>query len=134
MTLNELIISNPKISVVVISFLITLGMTLVTKYFSDQGRMKELKAEQKKYQATIKEHKGNPDKQKEIQKEMMKSSMELMKYSFKPMIITFLPIIIIFWWIRGIYLETAIATTWLWWYILTSVASSIVLRKVLNVV
>ncbi len=132
--IKELIFLYPKTSIVIISFLITLAMTLVTKYFSNQVRMKELKAEQKKHQASIKEHKGNPDKQKEIQKEMMKLSMELMKYSFKPMLITFLPIIIIFWWIRGIYSGTTIVTTWLWWYIGTSIASSMVLRKVLKVV
>ena len=132
--IKELIISNPKTSIVTISFLVTLAMTLVTKYFSNQGRMRELKEVQKKHQANIKEHKGNPDKQKEIQKQMMESSMELMKYSFKPLLITFLPLILIFQWIRGIYLETAIASVWLWWYIGTAIASSIVLRKVLDVV
>jgi uncharacterized membrane protein (DUF106 family) len=134
MTLKELIISNPKISVVTISFLITLAMTLVTKYFTDQIRMRELKVEQKKHQANLKEHKEDLDKQKKIQKDMMASSMELMKHAFKPMIITFLPIILIFWWIRGIFLETAIANVWLWWYIGTAIASSIILRKVLDVV
>jgi|TARA_B100001971_G_C18083758_1_gene479726 uncharacterized membrane protein (DUF106 family) len=134
MTLTDLIISNPKISVVTISFFITLAMTLVTKFFTDQIRMKELKEEQKKHQANLKEHKGDLEKQKKIQKDMMESSMELMKHAFKPMLITFLPIIIIFWWIRGIYLETVIANTWLWWYIGTSIGSSIILRKILDVV
>ena len=100
MTLTDLIISNPKISVVTISFFITLAMTLVTKFFTDQIRMKELKEEQKKHQANLKEHKGDLEKQKKIQKDMMESSMELMKHAFKPMLITFLPIIIIFWWIK----------------------------------
>jgi len=64
----------------------------------------------------------------------MTCSMELMKHSFKPMIFTFLPLILIFWWIRGIFLETAIADVWLWWYIGTALISSIFLRKVLDVV
>ena len=132
--IKELISSNPKISVVAISFLATLPMTLVTKYYTDQTRMRELKVEQKKHQANLKEHKGDLDKQKKIQKDMMASSMELMKHAFKPMLITFLPIILIFWWIRGIFLETAIASTWLWWYIGVSISSSIILRKVLDVV
>tara|TARA_Y100000310_G_scaffold221576_1_gene223148 strand:+ start:4508 stop:4909 length:402 start_codon:yes stop_codon:yes gene_type:complete len=132
--IKELMISNPKISVVAISFLVTLAMTLVTKYFTDQTRMRELKVEQKNHQANLKEHKGDLDKQKKIQKDMMDSSMELMKHAFKPMFITFLPLILIFWWIRGIFLETAIASVWLWWYIITAIASSIILRKVLDVV
>jgi uncharacterized membrane protein (DUF106 family) len=134
MPLIEFINSNPKLSIVTISFLVTLVMTLVTKYFTDQVRMKELKNIQKEHQKKIKEHKGDVEKQKGIQKEMMESTMELMKYSFKPLIITFLPLILIFWQIRGIFLETSIATIWLWWYIGASILSSIVLRKVLDVV
>jgi len=134
MALIDLINSNPVLGVIIISSLITLVMTLVTKFFTDQVRMKELKVIQKGHQEKIKEHKGNLDKQKEIQKEMMESSMELMKHSFKPLMITFLPLILVFWWIRGIFLETAIATTWLWWYIGSALISSIILRKILNVV
>jgi len=134
MALIDLINSNPVLGVIIISFLITLVMTLVTKFFTDQTRMKELKQIQKGHQAKIKEHKGNLDRQKAIQKEMMESSMELMKHSFKPLMITFLPLILVFWWIRGIFLETAIATTWLWWYIGSALISSIILRKALDVV
>ena len=134
MTLEEIIISNPKISLVTISFLITLAMTLVTKYLTDQNKMKELKKIQKACQIKIKDNKGNLEEQKKIQKEMMACSMELMKHSFKPMVFTFIPLIFIFWWIRGIYTETIIANVWLWWYIGTALISSIFLRKVLDVV
>ena len=65
---------------------------------------------------------------------MMGFSMELMKHSFKPMLITFVPLILLFWWLRGIYAETSIVSTWIWWYIGTSVGSSIILRKIMNVV
>ena len=134
MALKEIIISNPKVSLVAISFLITLAMTLVTKYFTDQSKMKELKDIQKACQIKLKDNKGNLEEQKKIQKEIMACSMELMKHSFKPIIFTFIPLILIFWWIREIFLETVIANTWLWWYIGAALISSIFLRKVLNVV
>jgi len=134
MALKEIIISNPKVSLVTISFLITLAMTLVTKYFTDQNKMKELKKIQKACQIKLKDNKGNLEEQKKIQKEIMSCSMELMKHSFKPIIFTFIPLILIFWWVRGIFLETVIANTWLWWYIGAALISSIFLRKVLNVV
>ena len=134
MALKEIIISNPKVSLVTISFLITLAMTLVTKYFTDQSKMKELKDIQKACQIKLKDNKGNLEEQKKIQKEIMACSMELMKHSFKPIIFTFIPLILIFWWIREIFLETVIANTWLWWYIGAALISSIFLRKVLNVV
>jgi len=133
MTLIDLITSNPTISIVSLSFLVTLAMTLFTKRFTNQNRMKELKKIQKACQIKIKENKGNLEEQKKIQKEIMACSMELMKHSFKPMIYTFIPLIAIFWWIRGIFLETAIASTWLWWYIGAAIGSSIILRKVLDV-
>ena len=133
MALIDLIISNPIASIVSISFLVTLIMTLVTKHFTDQTRMKELKKIQKACQIKLKDNKGNIEEQKKIQKEMMACSMELMKHSFKPMIFTFIPLIAIFWWVRGVFLETAIASTWLWWYIGIAISSSIVLRKILNV-
>ena len=61
MALTELITANPKLGIISISFLVTLAMTLVTKFFTDQARMKELKEIQKKHQEKIKEHKGDLD-------------------------------------------------------------------------
>jgi uncharacterized membrane protein (DUF106 family) len=132
--LKEWMMANPKTSVIVISALITLVMTLVTKKFTNQTRMKELKDVQKSHQARIKEHKGNMEKISEIQKEMMEGSLELMKHSFKPMFITFIPLILIFWWIRGVYVETALASAWIWWYIGAGILSSIIFRKMFKVV
>jgi|TARA_Y100000310_G_scaffold131161_1_gene130412 uncharacterized membrane protein (DUF106 family) len=133
MALRDFFILNPKISVIGISFLITFIMTIITKYFTDQARMKELKGIQKKHQKDLKENKGNIEKQKEIQGEIMKLSMELMKHSFKPLLITFLPLILLIWWLRGIFVETAIENTWIWWYIGVSLISSLSLRKLMDV-
>ncbi len=131
MAVKEILVSNPKASIIVVSFLVTLVMTLITKKITDQDRMKELKKIQKACQIKLKDHKGNPQKMQEIQKEIMECSMELMKHSFKPMIITFIPLIVLFWWIRGIY--APVLPAWLWYYIGTGIISNIVLRKLLNV-
>jgi len=132
--IKELMISYPKISVIALSFLVTLVMTFVTKKFTNQNRMKELKGIQKACQIKLKDNRGNPEEAGKIQKEMMGCSMELMKHSFKPMLITFIPLIAFFWWIRGIFTTTVIAKTWLWYYIGVSVVASIILRKILKVV
>jgi uncharacterized membrane protein (DUF106 family) len=130
--LTELMVANPKVSIILFAFLVTLVMTLVTKKFTDQDRMKELKKMQKACQIKIKDHKGDLKKQGEIQKEMMECSMEMMKHSFKPMFITFIPLILLFAWIRGIYTDAL--ANWFWWYFGGAIASSIVLRKLLKVV
>ena len=132
MPIKELMIANPKLSIVVLSFLVTLAMTLVTKKFTDQNRMKELKEIQKACQIKLKDNKGNPTKIQEIQKEMMTCSMELMKHSFRPMLITFIPILLIFWWVRTAY--TGVLASWILWYLGSAIISSIILRKVFDVV
>jgi len=134
MIITELMKNYPIASVVIISLLVTVVMTLVTKKFTNQSRMKELKDIQKACRIKIKDNRGNPEEAGKIQKEMMGCSMELMKHSFKPMLITFLPLIAFFWWIRGIFTTTVIAKSWLWYYIGVSVVSSIILRKMLKVV
>jgi len=132
MAIKEWMITNPKLSVIVISFLVTLAMTLVTKKFTNQNRMKELKEIQKACQIKIKEKK-DPKEMMEIQKQMMECSMELMKHSFKPLFITFIPLLILFWWLRGVFSATTLGGGWIWWYIISGIISSIVLRKVLKV-
>jgi len=138
-SIKNLMIAYPAISIILFSFLVTLAMTLVTKYLTNQSRMKELKEIQKACQIKLKDNKGNPEKMAEINKEMMTCSMELMKHSFKPMLITFLPLILFFWWIRGIYSTTSLTENflifpiWLWYYLVTGIVSSIVLRKILKV-
>lgn len=132
--LKEIVTSYPRVSIVFLSFLITLGMTLVTKHFTDQIRMKEIKDRHKELSKKQKEHRDDKDKLAEIQKEIMAGSMELMKHSFKPLMITLLPILFIFWWIKNIYIDSTLADTWLWWYIGSGIISSLVLRKALKVV
>ena len=131
MAIKEWMISNPKLSIVLVSLSVTLFMTLVSKYFTNQNRMKELKSLQKACNIKLKDAKGDMQKQSEIQKEMMSCSMELMKHSFKPTFITMLPLLALFWWIRGVY--TGVLDHWIWYYILVSIASSIILRKVFDV-
>ena len=125
-------IANPKTSIIAISALVTLVMTLVTKKVTDQERMRELKKISKACQIKLKDNKGNPESIQKINKEMMDCSMELMKHSFKPMIYTFIPIIILFWWIKDVY--TGVLSGWIWWYIGASILSSIIFRKVFDVV
>lgn len=131
MSITSLMIANPTWSIIILSILITFVMTLITKKFTNQTRMKELKEMQKSFNTKMKENKGNPDIIMNIQKEMMSVSMELMKHSFKPMLITFLPLIILFWWIRGIY--TGVLEHWIWYYIGASIVSSIIFRKIFDV-
>ena len=135
MVITEFIQSNAwnaRISIVVLSFLVTLFITVVTYYMTDRVRMKELKDKQKRLRKEIKQHRDNPQKMMELNKQMMEDMPEQLKHSFKPMLITMIPILIIFAWLRSTFALTAIANTWFWWYIGTSIVFSISLRKILG--
>ena len=128
----EIITANPKTSLIVISVFITLVMTIVTKYVTNQARMKELKDIQKACNIRLKENRNDSKVIAEVNKQLMECSLELMKHSFKPMFYTFIPIIVIFWWIKNIF--TPILEHWIWWYLGSAIIASIIFRKVFKVV
>ncbi|MEK6914140.1 MAG: EMC3/TMCO1 family protein [Nanoarchaeota archaeon] len=129
MGIQNLIISNPKVSIVIISFLISLFITLIRYFMTDKEKMKEIKEKQKNLRAEMKMYKNNPEKMMEINQKMLNDMPEQMKQSFKPMLITLIPILLIFAWMRSVYSITAIADTWLWWYIISSIIFSIIFSK-----
>jgi len=119
---------NARISILVLSFLVTLFITVITYYMTDRKRMKELKDKQKALRIEIKKYKDNPQKMMELNKQMIEDMPEQLKHSFKPMLITIIPIIIIFAWLRSTFVT--ILPHWFWWYIISSIIFSIGLRKV----
>jgi len=87
---------KPFYAVLIISLGITILITFIYKWTTDQVLMKSLKAELKKSQDEIKKNKDDPSKMMALQKKAMSKNMEYMKHSFKSTLYTMLPIIIIF--------------------------------------
>jgi len=131
--LTSIIKVYPKTSVIVIALAVTFLSMLVTKYLTNQARMRELKERQKACQKLMKDMKNNPEKLQKIQQEMMACSTEMMKMSFKPMLITFIPFLIIFGFISGAFAGTSISSSWFWYYLVVGLASSFIFRKLLRV-
>jgi uncharacterized membrane protein (DUF106 family) len=125
----SLIQASPKISIIVIGILVSFFITLVNYFVLDQDKMKELKVKQKTLNDEMKKHKDNPNKLMELQKEMLSHASENMRHSFKPMLITFIPIIFIFAFLRKELALTTIASSWIWYYIVSSIIASIAFRK-----
>ena len=128
---------SPIFGLIFISFILTLLITLVYKYLTDQELMKTLKDDVKFLQKKMKEFKDNPKKVMEIQKEAMEKNTKYMMQSLKPTLITLIPLIFIFGWLRnrytGIDLNLLFIHNWIWGYIIFSVIFSIILRKILKV-
>lgn len=133
---GSLINWDPKIALIIISFLLTLIITVVYKLTTNQKMLKETKEELKEMQKEMRELKNDPKKMMEKQKELMEKNMKMMMHSFKPMIFTFLPIIIIFGWLRGVYQplgKIMFGLSWIWIYIIFSIIFSMIIRKVLKI-
>ena len=98
---SPLVALPPIVGIFIISLIISLIITIVYKYMTDQTLMKDIKTRQKTLQKQMKEHRKDPPKAMKLQKQAMELNMQYMKQSFKPTLITFLPIIIIFGWLNA---------------------------------
>ena len=130
MDINVLVQSNPKLWILIFSFIVTIVITIVNYYFTDRELMKNIKQKQKSLREEMKQHKNNPQKMMELNGKMMEDMPAQMKQSFKIMLITMVPLLIFFNWLRNMFAATTIGSSWIWWYILSSLVFSIVLRKV----
>ncbi|MBS3107730.1 DUF106 domain-containing protein [Candidatus Woesearchaeota archaeon] len=122
----------------IISVLLTLFITLIYKYTTDQKAMKEMKDMLKEFQKEIKLLKDKPEKALEKQKEAMQINMKYMMASFKPMIFTFVPLVLVYGWLSKYYTalgnpDVFFGISWFWSYVIFSIVASMVLRKVLKV-
>jgi|WetSurMetagenome_2_1015567.scaffolds.fasta_scaffold164579_2 uncharacterized membrane protein (DUF106 family) len=131
--LINIIQAYPKTSVIFVALAVTFLSMLITKYLTNQEKMRELKARQTACQKLMKDVKGDPAKMQKIQSDMMACSAEMMKMSFKPMLITFIPFLIIFAFLRGAFATSTIASSWFWYYLVVGIASSFLFRKLLKV-
>jgi len=88
-------------AIIALSFVISLIITVIYKYTTDQNLMKQLKEEMKAFQKQIKELKKEPEKAMQIQKKSMQTNMKYMMQSMKSTLYSFIPIILIFGWMSA---------------------------------
>lgn len=126
---------GPIPGIAIISFILTLLVTVVYKWTTDQELMKSLKEEMKEFQKEMKRFKEDPKKMMELQGKAMEKNMKYFMHSLKPMIITLVPLLIIFSWLRSTYegVSLLFGWSWIWSYIIFSVIFSFILRKLFKV-
>jgi len=88
-------------AVIILSFLISLIITLVYKYTTDQNLMKQLKDEMKELQKELKGLRGSPERAMQVQKKLMQINGKYMMQSMKSTLYSFIPIILIFGWMNS---------------------------------
>src|SRR5574342_690488 len=91
----------PLLAIALVSYVISLLITLIYKWTTNQQEMKRLKDELKEHQTKMKTHKDDPEKMMAIQKQAMAVNMQYMAKSMKSTFITFIPILLIFVWVSA---------------------------------
>jgi uncharacterized membrane protein (DUF106 family) len=99
--LSPLLEMNAAFIIISISILLSVLITLIYKWMTDQTLMKSLKDDIKKFQDQMKKERDNPKKMLEIQKKAMDKNMQYMMHSMKPTLVTFIPLILIFGWLNA---------------------------------
>jgi len=89
----------PFWAILIISLGITLLITIVYKYTTNQKEMKVIKEDLKRYQKEMRKEK-DPKKMMATQKKALDLNMKYMMSSFKSTLYTFIPIIVIFAWLN----------------------------------
>ncbi len=138
-TAGALLNWNLAVGMFVIVFLISIFMTLIQKYATDQKALREIKDEQKKIQEEMKKFQAGSKEHTELSMKSMKFIGPMFRHSMRPIVYTAIPIILFFRWFSDFF--TAIGDfrffgflSWFWFYLLGSIIFSSILRKVFKVV
>ena len=99
-TLGFMLTWDPLWAILLLSFVISLLIVIIYKYFTNQEEMKQFKDQLKEYQKQMKTEKDT-EKLLKLQKDAMSLNMKYMGKSMKPTLITFIPIILIFGWMSA---------------------------------
>ena len=128
MTLTTLVQSNPIISILIFSFMVTVFITAISYFFTDRNLMKDIRERQKSVREEMKKYRDNPQKMMELNQQIMADFPHQMKQSMKISLITIVPMLLVFNWLNKVYSTTN--THWLATYIISSIVYSIILRKI----
>jgi uncharacterized membrane protein (DUF106 family) len=136
---------NLTIGMLVIIFIITLITTLIQKYTTDQKALKELRNEQKILQEEMKKFEHHPEKLAELSKKQFEFFPRTLKLTSRGVLFTGVPFILFYRWFYDIFSAMIDPATgksplffgffsWFWFYMISMIIFSTILRKYLKVV
>jgi uncharacterized membrane protein (DUF106 family) len=98
---DPLLSLGPFWAIFIVSLGVSIIITVIYYFMTDQKEMKELKEKTKEYQKEIRKSRDDPKKMMQLNKKAMEVNTKYMMKSLKPTLVTFLPIILIFAWLSG---------------------------------
>jgi uncharacterized membrane protein (DUF106 family) len=125
-----------NIGMTIFAAIISLFITIVQKYTTDQETLREIKKEQKLIQAEMKNFKEHPEKLMELQKKQLSSIPKTMEITMRPIMYTSIPIILLFRWFADYFAASeakVFGISWIFSYIILSMIFTTIFRKAFNV-
>lgn len=136
-TAGALLKVNLNLGMTILVFIISIFMTLVQKYTTDQKTLKEMRAEQKLIQEQMKKLEVGSKEHTELNMKLMKFIGPMFKLSMRPIVYTAIPIILLFRWFSDYFVTSKFLffgfLNWFWFYLVGSIIFSSILRKILKV-
>lgn len=137
-TAGALINWNLTIGSLIVFFIIALITTIVQKYATDQETLRELRKEQKELHKEMQVYKDDPKKMMEMQKNLWPTTMKIMQISMKGSLFTLIPFLLLFRWFMEFFVALGSPKffgifSWFWFYLLSILIFSSILRKWMNV-
>jgi len=136
-TAGSLLNWNITYGMFIVVMIISLIVTLIQKYGTDQETLREIKKEQKIIQEEMKKYKHDPERLFEFNKKQMEIIPKTFDITLKPIIYTAIPFILFFRWFNDYF--SAVnwkflgILSWFWFYFIFSIVFSSIFRKVLKV-
>jgi uncharacterized membrane protein (DUF106 family) len=143
-TLGALLNWNLTIGMIIIILILSIIVVVLQKYTTNQEELRKIKKLQKELQAKQKEHKNDPKKSMEIQKEMMSLMPKQMKLGMRTVVYTGIPFVLLFRWFYDFFallVETTGAPVrffgflnWFWFYFIFTMIFTSILKKKFDVI
>ena len=129
---------NLNLGMTLLILLLSIFMTLIQKYTTDQKTLMEMRAEQKKMQEDLKKLEVGSREHNELSMKSMKFMGPMLKLSMRPIIYTAIPFILLIRWFTDHFALVDFRFfgifSWFWFYLIGSIIFSSILRKILKVV
>jgi uncharacterized membrane protein (DUF106 family) len=129
---------NLTIGMLFIVFILSLIITVIQKYTTDQKALKELKEEQKKLQKEMKEARNDPQKMTDLNKRNMEMMPKQFKLGMGSIAYTAIPFVLFFRWFNDYFVALGSPKFfgflgWFWFYFIFSLIFSMILKKYMKV-
>lgn len=131
-SLGKILEWNLILGFIIIVFIISIIVSLIQKFTTNQEELKELKKEQKYFQEEMKKYRDNPEKVLEIYKKQGELLPKTMNLTLNPILYTAIPMLLLFRWFAD-KLMPSFGNWWILYYIILSIIFSTIIKKIFKI-